>query len=316
MGVFKNDVGRPSNKTVKIKKIFKIICVLLVLTIGGFIGYILNHKNIIWINIKNNKNIWKINKVTTTKNKGLISDSDARQLFADMNVLNESLSLLDKNGLVDYWSYFYTFEKLENKDVDNNVKLGISIAICLKEKFNYIEYNSQIAKQIIKSSLNESLVEEKYKDLFGNNIENYNIDYDVLGFSVNYNKKLKKYTFDYADVGDSSSAKVISEIYSVDIKKEEVIIISKAMFLFKGFSEKGEEYSSIYKDVKLDDYYILKPICEKINEYSCYYGVLNKIADNPTNIEIDNYSEKINTYKWIFKRVNEKYIFESMQKIS
>ena len=38
MRVFKNDVGRPSNETIKKRNIFKVICVLLVLVIIVFIG--------------------------------------------------------------------------------------------------------------------------------------------------------------------------------------------------------------------------------------------------------------------------------------
>lgn len=53
MGVFKNDVGRPSNKTIKKRNILKGICLLLLLCIIGLIAYIIND----WLkdNEKNNK---------------------------------------------------------------------------------------------------------------------------------------------------------------------------------------------------------------------------------------------------------------------
>ena len=40
MGVLKNGVGRPSNEVLRKRKILKIICVMLVLVIAGFICYV------------------------------------------------------------------------------------------------------------------------------------------------------------------------------------------------------------------------------------------------------------------------------------
>ena len=55
MGVFKNDVGRPSNETIKKRNIFKGLCTLLVLIIIGITVYILNDKGIINISSKEDK---------------------------------------------------------------------------------------------------------------------------------------------------------------------------------------------------------------------------------------------------------------------
>ena len=53
MSLFKNEVGRPSNKTIKKRNIFKGICVIFGLIIIGLVGYILNDKDIINLTNKN-----------------------------------------------------------------------------------------------------------------------------------------------------------------------------------------------------------------------------------------------------------------------
>ena len=67
MGVFKNDVGRPSNETIKKRNIFKGICVLLVLIIIGMTIYILNDKGIINISSKDDKKTVDKKTSNTTK---------------------------------------------------------------------------------------------------------------------------------------------------------------------------------------------------------------------------------------------------------
>lgn len=71
-GVFKNEVGRPSNETIRKRNALKAICIVLVLIIIGMGIYILNEKGIITINIgkeskTNNKSETKSTKKQTTK---------------------------------------------------------------------------------------------------------------------------------------------------------------------------------------------------------------------------------------------------------
>lgn len=54
MGLFKNEVGRPSNETIKKRNIFKVICFILVLIIFGLVVVLLNEKGIIEIDQKQN----------------------------------------------------------------------------------------------------------------------------------------------------------------------------------------------------------------------------------------------------------------------
>lgn len=67
MSLFKNEVGRPSNETIKKRNIFKGICVVFGLIIIGLVVYILNDKGIITFN-KNGQNKNDNDKVITTTN--------------------------------------------------------------------------------------------------------------------------------------------------------------------------------------------------------------------------------------------------------
>ena len=89
MGVLKNGVGRPSNEVLRKRKILKIICVMLVLVIAGFICYILNNTGIIKV----------MNKENTLKTISKFSASE-RQM-GDMN--NDGcLTVLDVAFLYSY----------------------------------------------------------------------------------------------------------------------------------------------------------------------------------------------------------------------
>ena len=67
MSLFKNEVGRPSNETIKKRNIFKGICVVFGLIIIGLVVYILNDKGIITFN-KHGQNKNDNDKVITTTN--------------------------------------------------------------------------------------------------------------------------------------------------------------------------------------------------------------------------------------------------------
>lgn len=67
MGLFKNEVGRPSNETIRNRNIFKGICVVFGLIIIGLVVYILNDKAIITFN-KHGQNKNDNDKVITTTN--------------------------------------------------------------------------------------------------------------------------------------------------------------------------------------------------------------------------------------------------------
>jgi len=79
MGLFKNEVGRPSNETIKKRNIFKGICFVLVLIIIGLVCYIF--KDDIKIFNTGNKTSDGNNKVTTTLNKEEKTNKDTNNKY-------------------------------------------------------------------------------------------------------------------------------------------------------------------------------------------------------------------------------------------
>ena len=117
MGVFKNEVGRPSNETVRKRNIFKGICALLVIVIIGLVVYILNLKGIITFNksIQNKDNSEKTtNQITTTKSSTSENDTfDLSQVSIEKICpaeCTENLSIygrkLSIDGVVNYGKYY------------------------------------------------------------------------------------------------------------------------------------------------------------------------------------------------------------------
>ena len=326
MSLFKNEVGRPSNEIIRKRNIFKGICVLLVLVIIGLVGYILNDKGIITINNTKNNNKKNNSEVTTTtkQNNVLETEALAKELFNDMNSLTTSLDVLSNDRNLDYWSYFYTFDKINKKSVDNNIKLALAFRKYFVDSFGLasgdIEKQNEIEQKILKQEVDSSIINEKYKVLFGENIDDYNINAEVLGFSIKYNSDKKKYSFTGTEIGDASSAMVLTKITDTKIESDRIEVYNKALFV-AGSIIYGDV--NVYKDVKLDDFSKQKYQCENFEIPNCYYGVLNKIDSIDVSkisyfedISIDNYINKLNTYKWIFTKNSEgNYVFTSVEKI-
>lgn len=77
MGVIKNDVGRPSNKTIMIRNIIKIVCLLIVIVLAFFIGYKYKDSNKVTdnnINKKTNKENAVIESKLLIKTDGKFDD--------------------------------------------------------------------------------------------------------------------------------------------------------------------------------------------------------------------------------------------------
>ena len=112
MGVFKNEVGRPSNETIKKRNLLKVVCFILVVIILLLAAYIVNDK----LNIVNTKN-----KTTTTKIDDAVTTDTSEKKYMNFVYLHEngnSMMVLYSNGnylLVRNQSeYGYGTYKIEN----------------------------------------------------------------------------------------------------------------------------------------------------------------------------------------------------------
>ena len=122
MGLFKNEVGRPSNETIKKRNIFKGICALLVIVIIGLMGYILNDKGI--INLNNNKNGGNEKVVTTTK-KITTTVENKSEGFDKTKITVKNIG---DNGIIDNAKEIYIYgNKLDYNYVTDDIINAIPI---------------------------------------------------------------------------------------------------------------------------------------------------------------------------------------------
>ena len=316
MGVFKNGVGRPSNETIKKRNIFKGICVLLVLIIIGMTVYILNDKGIINISSKDNKKTVdkKTNKDTTKeseKEEILDVNSDiVVNLFNKMNNFTNDLDLLDVKAEENLYSYFYQSDSLKQEQVDDRIKFAYSFVNVYKD----IKINCK----------SEWYDAEKFrKDFVGNVSDVNNESIKIFGSGFDINKVMvngvgpaifgeqtmingDKITIEAAGIGGAQGANFFTKIISSKKKDGEIIIENKVMFEFASASDDFEQ--GIFKTAKKHIDNCLGASC---------YGLSDKISDlSKGKVNIDDYLDKLDTYRWTFKENKDgNYTFESVEKV-
>lgn len=319
MGVFKNGVGRPSNETIKNKNIFKGICVLLILIIAGMTVYILNDKGIININNKDNKKTVdkKTNKDTTKeseKEEILDVNSDiVVNLFNKMNNFTNDLDLLDVKAEENLYSYFYQSDSLKQEQVDDRIKFAYSFANVYKDiKINYKSewYDAEKFRKDFVGNVSD--VNNESIKIFGSGFDINKVMVNGVGPAIFGEQTMingDKITIEAAGIGGVQGANIFTKIISSKKKDNKVIIENKVMFVFA--SENVEQ--SIFKTAKkhIDN-------CEGA---SCL-GLVDKVSEisNQDNsldkIKIDNYLDKLDTYRWTFKENTDgSYTFESVEKV-
>lgn len=150
MGLFKNEVGRPSNETIRNRNIFKGICVVFGLIIIGLVVYILNDKGIITFNKpgqNKNDNDKVDNQITTTtpiiKNESFdLSKVSIEEIC--YSECTEKLSIYGKevnfDGVVNYGKYYALGELLV---IERNIvsEPGSSIIVYDKNGTQRAEYS-------------------------------------------------------------------------------------------------------------------------------------------------------------------------------
>ena len=99
MGVFKNEVGRPSNETIKKRNIFKGICVLLIIVVICLIAYILNDKGIFNNEESNNKTTTKRSVETFDKSQ-IVTKKHDDDNFVDVYVYGKKLNFEGALGVL------------------------------------------------------------------------------------------------------------------------------------------------------------------------------------------------------------------------
>ena len=152
MGVFKNDVGRPSNETIRNRNIFKGICVVFGLIIILLVGYILNDKGIITINkpVQNKNDNDKVtNQITTTTpiiknesfdlNKVSIEEICYSECTEKLSIYGNEVNF---DGVVNYGKYYALGDLLV---IERNIVSEPGNSIIVYDK-NWMEILQEVFK--------------------------------------------------------------------------------------------------------------------------------------------------------------------------
>lgn len=285
MSLFKNEVGRPSNETIKKRNIFKGICVLLVMVIIGLVGYILNDKGIINLSNKNTKD-GNEKVVTTVKSEhsSKISKKEALEIYEsvlgkfdfntdDLSYLNSDkyktefcISKLDGTNKYDSYellksklkkvngNYVYEFKDGSSVDYDNNAKV--------------YEYND---------------VNKEMKNVFSGNVKAVKEDLEFYQYKYIYVKDKNVYVRlesiwgdgGHQVIADISSVTKVNNKVNIDILIADVEYIDENQYAYTGSNGKeikfnNEDIKNYSETLKKYEKYVKKytlTFVEKSNKY-------------------------------------------------
>ncbi len=235
MGVLKNDVGRPSNKTIIIRRIFKLLGLLIVIGLAVAVGYFIkDHEE---INNKQEKNDKK--KITTTKETVTTTKDDT---FDKSQITTKSIG---NDGFIENAIEVYVYG---NKIDSNKYPTNKIISVTPIEDAAIIELNSELNILLLVNKKGEIIYDFERDNYYyycsDNNYSSecyqYKVDGNTIKYVVsdlgqdsytacvtNYNKDvLKEYEITYKD-GKLSQPKKISSVTGKEYVQKHNIDCSK-----------------------------------------------------------------------------------------
>lgn len=297
MGVFKNEVGRPSNEVKKKRLIIKIVLGMLILYITFVLGYFVADIS----NKSEDNKTDNADKVTTTVPTTTVSIPEQEEISKEeASVIMERVfgrgyvSLIHYNGLSfsddDYKTYLAIIKSKQNgntcKDIYGTklIENGIEPDIVEKENQRYVCHNEVY-------DYND--VEKTYKSLFGNDFiplkKESKVTYS-LAQQYDYIKEKDMYVIYYIITGDAG-IEPIGDIINA-YKKGDKVYISVA-------------YATAWIDENLKDYHFKLSDGTKV---TLTYDELK----NET--KISEYKDRLEQCEFIFFKENGVYKFEKVVK--
>ena len=297
MGVFKNDVGRPSNKTIMIRNIFKVIGVLLII-VGVFIaGYYFKGN-------KNNKTKDKNKPVIVKNTKKEIVNIDEAKKELDRFVYGNYFNIVETQMNDDYKGYLaiskskskkknYTCKEMFGNDIksfgddDGHSWDVVGVhGVCYDgEAIDFYEYET---------------VNKEYEKLFGNNLPKKTIKPDIMTIYA-YSELKNGFTQLSCECSDITLSEA-NKIYEAYKKNNELhIIFSLIPFLPKN---EGNGIEAVFGSEKLS-YSITNDI-----EYD---EVNNKIKNS--NELFEKYKDELPKYEFVLIKKEGSYIYKSFNEI-
>ncbi len=286
MGLLKNDVGRPSNNTKKIRLILKGILIFIVLfCIGYTVSSLFLHSDEKKTDAKKEEEIKEEQSVqTTTSQNNLLPECKVEK--QNYNGLSKA-EMLHKRLTMGWWNYLDN-GNITSKKLDSYTKISsvmYDLGYINFDKDDYITNNCQIQKNEIDKTMTKTFEDNSYDPnaFSGNNCISLNFTYDN-------NKKIYEVKNVGAD-GCGGSGAYIEKVY--DSKETNNIYTFKTKVLM----------------------YSLDGIMN-ISENNEFNKITEGIPEGVTEDNvIDKYSEYDNIYEWTFVKKNNDYAFRSIQKI-
>lgn len=300
MGVLKNDVGRPSNKTIKTRAIIKGILLVIVMVAIFTGGYLLKD----YQNKENDKQVKKDeNKVVKTMDEKVeeldINSEKVMNLYIPFSVYTHEASdeeLYSKNKITpDDLSYEYK-NRLAFAKYNNEV-----------DKKNLYEGNIKIDEYELEPDyLKSSTLEKSYKKLFGENTEYIAKSFDSYGIdtlSMTYNKENDVYLADLV-AGDYTGYRYGKELYKA-IKDGNKIELYEYVVVYNENYDEG--LVGVFSNIE-DANNFQNAIKQKQMNYDT--GTSDLILE-----DLSDYKDKASEYKLTFEKEDNNYVFKQIEKI-
>ena len=307
MGVFKNDVGRPTNKSIMIRNILK-VAVLIIVAVGLVCGgYYLNDYQ---------------------------KKTDSKKTITTKDISNKELNINSEDVMKLYlpFSYFMheaSEEELYKKDkvTSNDLSYEYKNRLAFAHYYNVIKdheklyegtyYNKTIEMDV--DFLYSKTLQKYYVELFGKSEKYVPKTFSSFGLDsivMYYDKSEDKYYDDIAS-GDYTGFRYGNEFYKA-IKKNDTIELYEYVVVYNEDYEKNiqgvynnindaKSFKNAIKEVKYPDS-SNQPNLQKYKDKEISYNGIH--LD-----DLSDYKKEAAKYKLTFKLEDNNYVFKSIEKL-
>ena len=299
MGVLKNDVGRPSNKTIKTRRVLIIIAVVIAVVALLSLG--------IWLEKKSsNDNTSNKNEeiITTTTTKPSIEESKKEENISNVSNLKEcKIQKINVEGKSEgeriynrltsgfLGSDFQFTDKKYITSSSLNTYTKVSQALYnlgfFEQSYNIPEEGCILKNEVIKNQVSDMYKDASYnpKDFIGN---------DCMELSFTYNENIDSYVVKKISAGCGDAGTMHDAYLSSKINGNNLIINSEALMIGP------DNFICFYND---------KDELDSVNLDGVGY-------DTPIDAVIKKSEPYKNKYEWLFvKNSNGKYVFDSVTRV-
>lgn len=284
MGIFKNEVGRPSNEVLKTRKIIKTILLIIIIVFAFLGGFVINN----YVSTKDVDDKTQNNIKIESETKKQIDKNEAKKIL-DNFVYDDYARMVSEHFSSDYQT---VLSIVNTEPQTNKYTCRELFGDYMEENFgDIIVGNGFCSDEMADKFYDYMSVEKTHKKLFGD----YSIPSQrgVTVYLTNYGYSYYKKGYVWLDhrTGDPGYAEenYIYESYELD---NELHII----FTYFNFSENGYFDAGNGKDLELNI---------SMDENHNIVGDVDKVfADNRGALPV---------YEIVFEKLNDNYIYRSLK---